>query len=140
MALIADSGAIYALYDARDRYHAAVTDVIDHETDTIVLPMAVLAEIDYLLRVRLGNRAVLRFLQGIKIGGYSLEPFTFQDLDRCHSLLETYASLNLGLADAAVIATAERLKTPRILTVDERHFRAVRAADGKPFALLPADA
>jgi predicted nucleic acid-binding protein len=44
------------------------------------------------------------------------------------------------LADASVIATAERLGTRRILTVDERHFRVVRASDGKPFILLPADA
>jgi hypothetical protein len=39
-----------------------------------------------------------------------------------------------------VIATSERLGVNRILTVDERDFRAVRGADGKPFRLLPADA
>lgn len=140
MALVADSGAIYALYDSRDEHHSAVREVIDQESETIILPMAILAEIDYLLRVRLGNRAVLRFLEGIEIGGYTLEALTSVDLRRCQSLLRTYGDLNLGLADGAVIATAERLKTPRILTVDKRHFRAVRAADGKPFTLLPADA
>jgi uncharacterized protein len=139
MALVADSGAIYALYDSRDEHHSAVTEVIDQESETIIVPMAILAEIDYLLRVRLGNRAVLRFLEGIKIGGYTLEALTSIDLNRCQSLLQTYGDLNLGLADGAVIATAERLKTRRILTVDKRHFRAVRAADGKPFTLLPAD-
>lgn len=140
MALVADSGAIYALYDSRDEHHFAVTEVIDQELETIIVPMATLAEIDYLLRERLGNRAVLRFLEGIKAGWYSLEPLTSLDLSRCQSLLQTYGDLNLGLADGAVVATAERLKTRRILTVDERHFRAVRAADGKPFTLLPADA
>ena len=65
MALIADSGAIYALYDARDRHHAAVTAALDEESETIIVPMAILAEIDYLLRVRIGSRAVLRFLEGI---------------------------------------------------------------------------
>jgi predicted nucleic acid-binding protein len=139
MALIADSGAIYALYDARDQHHSAVTQVIDKESEAIIVPMAILAEIDYLLRVRLGNRAVLRFLEGIKIGGYTLEPLTSIDLNRCLSLLQTYGDLNLGLADGAVVATAERLNTRRILTVDERHFRTVRGADGKPFTLLPAD-
>jgi len=139
MALIADSGAIYALYDSRDRHHAAVADLID-ESETIILPMAILAEIDYLLRVRLGNRAVLRFLEGIRIGGYILEPLTPTDVNRCISLVQTYADLNLGIADASVIATAERLGTGRILTVDERHFRAVRSAKGSPFTLLPADA
>src|ERR1700722_5987482 len=140
MALIADSGAIYALYDARDRHHSAVARVIDDESGAIVVPMAILAEIDYFLRVRLGNRALFRFLEGVAIGGFSLEPFTSQDLNGCQALLKTYADLNLGLADAGVIATAERLGTRRILTVDERHFRVVRAADGKPFTLLPADA
>ena len=140
MALIADSGAIYALYDSRDRHHSAVADLIAEESETIILPMAILAEIDYLLRVRLGNRAVLRFLEGIRIGGYILEPLTPQDLIRCVSLIQTYADLNLGIADASVIATAERLSTGRILTVDERHFRAIRSAKGSPFTLLPADA
>jgi uncharacterized protein len=139
MALIADSGAIYALYDARDQHHSAVAHTIDQETGTIVLPMASLAEIDYLLRVRLGNRAVSRFLEGIQTGGYVLEPLTAADVHRCYSLLQTYATLNLGLADAAVIATAERLGTRRILTVDERHFRTVRSVAGTPFTLLPAD-
>jgi uncharacterized protein len=140
MALIADSGAIYALYDSRDRHHAAVAKVIKTETGSILVPMAILAEIDYLLGVRLGSRAVSRFLEGIAAGGFSLEPFRSQDLSRCRKLLETYADLDIGLADAAVIAAAERLGIKRILTVDERHFRAVRSSDGKPFTLLPADA
>ncbi len=138
MALIADSGAIYAIYDVRDRHHTAVADVIGRERGAMLIPMAILAEIDYLLRIRLGARAVARFLEGIAVGGFILEPFTTQDLARCRALLEKYADLDIGLADAAVIATAERLGVRRILTVDERHFRAVRSWDGKPFTLLPA--
>jgi predicted nucleic acid-binding protein len=140
MALIADSGAVYALYDARDRNHADVAQVVKKENGAIVIPMAILAEIDYLLRIRLGSRAVDRFLEGIAVGGFSLEPFTSQDLSRCQVLLKTYADLDLGLADASVIAAADRKGVRRILTVDLRDFRAVRALDGKPFTLLPADA
>ena len=139
MTLIADSGAIYALYDARDRHHASVVRAIEDELETIIVPMPLLAEIDYLLRVRIGSRAVLRFLEGIKTGGFTLEPFQSMDVSRCHALLETYADVDLGLADASVIAAAERLKTHRILTVDYRHFRTVRALDGKQFQLIPAD-
>ena len=104
------------------------------------MPMAILAEIDYLLRIRLGSAALFRFLEGISVGGFSLEPFTSQDLNNSQRLLKTYADLDIGLADAAVIATADRLGTRRILTVDEGRFRVVRASDGKPFTLLPADA
>ena len=140
MALIADSGAIYALYDAHDHHHSAVAAIVQNEKGTIVIPMAILAEIDYLLRVRLGNRALARFLEGIEVGGFTLEPFTPQDVTRCQTLLKTYADLDLGLADASVIAAAERKGVRRILTVDLRDFRAVRASDGQPFTLLPADA
>ena len=52
---------------------------------------------------------------------------------------KTYADLNLGLCDAAVIALAERLKIDTILTVDERDFRILRTAPGRAFRLLPAD-
>jgi uncharacterized protein len=140
MALVADSGAIYALYDSRDRHHAAVARAVKNETGSIIVPMAILAEIDYLLRVRLGNRAVARFLEGIVVGAFILEPFTIQDLTRCRALLDIYEDLDLGLADASVIAAAERRGLDRILTIDERDFRAVRRVDGRPFTLLPADA
>ena len=67
-----------------------------------------------------------------------LEPFTATDLNRCRELIAAYRDFDLGLADTAVMATAERLGISNILTVDERHFRAVRPRSG-PFILLPAD-
>ena len=69
-----------------------------------------------------------------------LEPLTPVDMNRCSSLVRTYANLNLGIADAAVTARAECLRIARILTVDERHFRAVRSSKGAPFVLLSSDA
>lgn len=54
---------------------------------------------------------------------------------------ERDADTRLGLADASLVALAERLATIDIATLDERHFRAVRPlANGKAFRLLPADA
>ena len=56
-------------------------------------------------------------------------------------IAERYADTGLGLADASLVALAERLGTIDIATLDERHFRAVRPlAGGKAFRLLPADA
>jgi predicted nucleic acid-binding protein len=45
--------------------------------------------------------------------------------------------LELGLVDAVVVATAERLKAEAIATLDLRHFGAV-AIKGNP-RLLPRD-
>jgi predicted nucleic acid-binding protein len=140
MALIADSGGIYGLYDASDRKHKAIRRAFDAEPGLVVIPMPVLSEIDYLLRKRLGVSAELDFIQDIQSGAFTLEPCLSQDLARSATLIESYRELDLGLADACVIACAERLNVLRILTVDERHFRVVRTAKGRPMVLLPADA
>ena len=53
---------------------------------------------------------------------------------------EKYADLELGLADASVIILARRFRTRRLLTFDERGFRAVKPLQGGSFTLLPRDA
>jgi predicted nucleic acid-binding protein len=140
MALIADSGAIYGLHDRDDRHHRALRKFIVNRREDILIPSPILSEIDYLLQAKLGIAAELDFLDDIVAGVFALEPFTTQDVSRSRELVEQYSGLDIGLAEAAVIATAERLGVSRILTVDERHFRAVRGAGGKAFTLLPADA
>ncbi len=139
MTLVADSGALYALYDADDAHHGKVRKVIDRERGAIIVPTVILAELDYLLREFLGVDAELDFLEGIASGAYILESFMAADLERCRELIAGYRDLDLGLVDAAVIATAERLGIQNILTVDERDFRAVHPRKGT-FILLPADA
>ena len=68
----------------------------------------------------------------------TLEPTTRADIERSRELIAMYRSLDIGVVDSAVIATAERLKIRRVLTVDERDFRAVKAKGGA-LTLLPAD-
>jgi predicted nucleic acid-binding protein len=140
LAIVADSGAIFALYDKKDRHHTAVRRVLDQERSLVVIPAAVLGELDYLLREHLGIRAEIDFIESIMSGSFTLENLIPADVVRCHELITTYKDLDLGLASAAVIATAERLNIERILTVDDRDFRAVRPKRGRPFVLLPADA
>jgi uncharacterized protein len=140
MAAVADSGALYGLYNRRDRHHRALRAAMLHEPGAILVPTAILSEVDYLIGAKLGVQAELDLLDDILAGAFTLEPFTVADLRRSRELIDQYKTLDLGLADASVIAAAERLGTRRILTVDHRHFRVVRASDGNPFTLLPADA
>lgn len=139
MTIIADSGALYALYDADDANHRKVRKLLESKRETIVIPVAILSELDYLLREFLGVAAELDFLDALTAGHYTLEPLFDEDLRRCRELIELYRDFDLGLADAAVVATAERLNVKRVLTVDERHFRAVKPRNGT-FTILPADA
>jgi uncharacterized protein len=139
MTLIADSGALYALYDADDNNHLAMRRAVERERGAIIVPTAILSEIDYLLREFLGVDAELDFLESLQAGAFTLEPFTLSDLGRCRELIAQYRDLDLGLADASVMATAERFGVQRVLTVDERDFRAVISKEGRPFTLVPAD-
>jgi predicted nucleic acid-binding protein len=139
MALIADSGGVYGLYDASDRNHPALEKAFNSESGAVIVSAAILGEIDYLLRARLKTDAALHFLSDLADGVFALEAFTAADLVRSRKILDQYRDLDFGLCDAAVMATADRIGTTRILTVDERHFRVVRNIKGVPFYLLPAD-
>jgi len=136
--LIADTGAVYAFYDGSDQYHESVRTLINQNAGKIIIPEIILVEIDYLLGHLLSIEAELDFLQDIFHGVYRLHPLENKTLHRCSELMAQYQDLKLGLADAAVMATAEELKIYQILTVDERDFRAVRLQ--APLTLLPADA
>lgn len=67
--------------------------------------------------------------------------FTAQDAGRVARLAERYADLKLGLADAPtmVLSAPERYGTTRVLTFDQKHFRAVKPPQGGVFTVLPAD-
>jgi predicted nucleic acid-binding protein len=139
MAVICDTGAIFALYDADDVHHGACRHAIETERGPLFLPVVLLAEIDYLLTSRLGADASLEFLESIESGAFTLVGPTSEDLTRCRALLVQYRDLSLGLADTMVVATAERLQFQRVFSVDQRHFRAIHPHGFGHFIILPAD-
>ena len=82
----------------------------------------------------------MALLKDVAEGVYRLERFTVEDLDEARDILEQYRDLKLGLADASVVVLARRHGVHDLLTLDERHFRAVLGPGGRPFRILPADA
>ena len=58
----------------------------------------------------------------------------------CVELDRSHADLGLGLTDASLVVIAQRAGTRALLTLDERHLRAVRPLQGGHFVLLLADA
>lgn len=100
-----------------------------------------LAELDYLLATRVGTTAELALLEDVGRGAYQLEPFSGADVADAHGFLARYEDLGLGLADASVLVLSRRHRAADVLTLDERHFRAI-VADWLPsrsLRLLPAD-
>jgi predicted nucleic acid-binding protein len=70
-------------------------------------------------------------------GNFHLEWGADEDLERANALNRQYRDLRLGLADAVVLAVAERLRARTIATLDLRHFAAVKLA--RPVRLIPRD-
>jgi predicted nucleic acid-binding protein len=73
-------------------------------------------------------------------GRIELASFDREDVASARALIARYADLGIGLADASIVVLADRYATNRILTLDERRFRALRPLAGGHFTLLPADA
>jgi predicted nucleic acid-binding protein len=127
------------LYDADDVHHAACRALLEAERGPLFLPIVLLAEIDYLLSTRLGVDAALEFLESIESGAFTLVDLSRDDVVRCRELISQYRDLPIGLADASVVTTAERLQIQRVFTVDQRHFRTIQPRGLGHFIILPAD-
>lgn len=110
MAVVCDTGAIYALYDADDERHVACRSVIEVGRGPLFLPVVLLAEIDYLLSARLGGDAALEFLESLEADAFTLVDLSSEDLSRCRKLVAQYHDFSFGIADASDVATAERLQ------------------------------
>lgn len=137
MHVIADTGAIYAHYDADDSFHEPMRQLVEQHAGQIILPAPLIVEIDYLLGKLLGVDAEIDFVTDMINGVFQVYPTDSGLLERCRELMERYRDLKLGLADTLVMATAERLAIYQVMTVDQRHFRAVTLSD--PLCLLPFD-
>ena len=101
----------------------------------LVIPTLVVAEVSFLLGRRLGPAAEATFLRSL--GDLDVEAPTAADWARIADLVEEYADFPLGGTDASVVALAERLGTELVITLDPRHFRAVRPLHCPAFRILP---
>ena len=138
--ILVDTSGLLAALDRAQPAHARAAAVLTQSTGPFVLSPFVLAELDYLIGSRVGQDAQLALLRDVAAGAYRLEPFSEADVDQATAVISRYADLRIGLADASIVVLAERLDTLDLLSLDERHFRAVLGPRSKPFRLLPADA
>ncbi len=100
-----------------------------------MIPALAVAEATYFVSRRLGAHAEALFLRGLV--SFDIEAPSPQDLDRMATLIETYADFPLGGTDASAVALAERLNAPIVITLDRRHFAAIRPNHRATFELLP---
>ncbi len=135
--LIVDAGPLYAAAARSDNHHAVCEELLGNATGPLVVPQLVVSEVAYLLGDRVSARAEIVFGRSIADGLLTVEPVLDSEWRRITELMEQYADLPLGMADASVVALAERLGLSEIATLDRRHFSVVRPGHVESFTLLP---
>lgn len=139
--ILVDTSGLLAALDASEQHHAAAAAALRAAgAAPRLLSPFVLAELDYLLSTRVSTTIARAFLDEVAGGAYQLEPFGSDDIAAAGEVLDRYPDLDLGLADASILVLAERHACLDLLTLDERHFRAVSGPRRRRFRLLPADA
>lgn len=137
--MICDTSGLLAALDPDDDRHVNSAAVLSAAPAPVLSPFAVV-ELDYLLRGRQGAAAARIALAELAGGAYVWPAVTVDDVNDCLTVETRYGDLGLGLVDASIVVLARRYQTRDLLTLDERHFRAVTPLQGGAFRLLPADA
>ncbi|PZC49057.1 MAG: hypothetical protein C1O27_000426 [Chloroflexi bacterium] len=137
MALILDTGPLYASLDRSDNDYLASRRLIETTSEQLIIPSPVLVEVDYFIHVRLHPGVLVALLEDISMGAYSIEDVQPEDYQRIRGICDRYADADIGFVDAAVLAIVERLNEPKLATLDRRHFGLLRPRHVDVLTLLP---
>src|ERR1700720_2207421 len=120
--IVIDTSVIVAYMNAADDHHEAVSTWFEDLDDDLATTPLIIAEVDHLVGARGGPTARRALHRDLAAGAYLVEwwPGAIAPVVK---IAERYADTGLGLADASLVALAERLGTIEIATLDERHFR-----------------
>jgi predicted nucleic acid-binding protein len=141
VALLVDTGILYAYYDRSDRWHRAAAALLTDELGGLLVPAPVVPEVDHLLGNRLGSAARRTFYRGLVEASYLMVDLAQDRIARVAEIDAQFAELDLGFVDAAIVALAESHGVRRVATADRRHFEPLaRAFDLELLPPPPPDA
>jgi predicted nucleic acid-binding protein len=137
VAILLDPSAVIAAADVADLNHRAAVGWFGRADEPLLLGALGLAELDLLLQRELGMAATEAVLQAVVSDAIRLVPPTTPDLARAMELMREAAEHRPRLADALLVATAERLRVRRVAAFDRRPLavfrpRHVRALEFEP--------
>lgn len=137
MAILLDPSAVVAAADVADLNHRAAVAWFAAADEPLLLGALGLAELDLLLQRELGAAATDAVLQALVTDAIRLVAPTTDDLARAAVLMREAEEHRPRLADALLVATAERLGIRRVAAFDRRPLavfrpRHVRALEFEP--------
>lgn len=137
VAILLDPSAVVAAADAADLNHRAAVDWFARANEPLLLGALGLAELDLVLQRELGSIATQAVVESAVSGAIRVVSPTTGDLSRAIELMGEAAEHRPRLADALLVATAERLGVRRVAAFDRRPLavfrpRHVRSLDFEP--------
>jgi len=133
---LADTGALLAYLDRRDRWHGRCREVFPSLHLPLVTSAAVLTELFHL--VGDSPREVDVAWRFVRSGALTVEGVTDTDLGDLDALMRRYRDRPMDFADATLVLLAERLSLTTVFTVDHDDFETYRISGRQRFRILPA--
>ncbi len=135
--LIVDAGPLYAAAATEDNDHQRCVELLSQADGPLLVPQLVVTEVAYLLADRIGAHAEHAFARALADGELIAEAVIDSEWGRIAELVKQYDDLPLGMADASLVALAERHDATQIASLDHRHLGVVRPRHTPGFTLLP---
>jgi len=133
--ILVDAGPLIALIHKDDAHHARCVAAFRSITESLGTVWPALTEAMYLLSFSWKAQEALWEI--FERGVVNLLDVEGRDLVRIRELMKKYKDLPMDLADAALVAVAERERIRRIFTLDRRDFEVYRPAKLGRFIILP---
>jgi hypothetical protein len=137
MAVLLDSGFLFASLNALESEHQATIRVLENIREPIVLPIPAITEVAYLLARDINTEAAADFIASLATTELTLEIPREESYSRSAFILRQYSDARLDFVDTLIVAIAERLNITRVLTLDRRDFQLIRPKHCSGFELLP---
>lgn len=131
-----DTGPIVALLNRADPDHQRCMRALDGLTGSLVTTWPVITEAMHFLGESIGahgQQALWRMLRDEKIR--VIEPLE-ESIDRMAALMTKYNDVPMDVADASLVASAEKLGRDRVFTLDG-DFTVYRLGGKRTFVVIP---
>jgi uncharacterized protein len=137
VAILLDPSAVLAAADAADLNHRAAVAWFERVDEPLLLGALGLAELDLLLQRELGAVATRAVVDALVAGSIRLVAPSQEDLARATELMTEAAEHHPSLADAVLVATAERLGVRRVASFERRPLAVFRPHHVRSFDFEP---
>lgn len=135
--ILLDTGPWLALFHGADRHHARTVEWLRREGGNarLVSTWPVLTEVSFFLRAQTKQRV----LEWIERGAVELVDLDERDRRAMHLSIGRFADQRPDLADASLLAVAERLGIGEVATFDRKDFSTYRIGRGIALTLTDFD-